>query len=386
MRMNALSAIFLVWMACFSLLASAQRDTQQQDGLAVSVVFDTAGNLWRVGVKDGAVQVDVSHDLAKSFSKPVTLSQPVLNNAAESSIQPKIAIGSEGNVYVTWTEASKSQLVGAIWFSRSMNGGKSFENSVLVHQGRTAAATLNVAPNGKVTLIWQEAIGADVHEAIYYAVSGNGGVAFESAQKLVDGASACGSILTTNKPDGTVTSMWQHQFEGGEFDYMLAEIPAAVNPSPVIQRATFGHGKTNACTEAGSALAIGGAGQYWWGYHMAYFSGSVKKPGLYYSRMDGVAWASSPAKRVGDVQHHAGRPAILSLGDNVWLVWRELDGTNHQILGMFSDDGGKSWQDAKVLASTAGLGGSPQLITKDKQIYLAWSTQQEGFRLIALPM
>jgi len=389
--MNALSAIFLVWMVCFSLLASAQRDTQQQDGLAVSVVFDAAGNLWRVGVNDGAVQVGVSHDLAKSFSKPVTLNQPVLNNAAGNSIQPKIAMGPEGNIYVAWAEMSSGQLAGAIWFSRSINGGKSFEDSVLVHQGRTTAATLNVAPNGKITLIWQEVTGSEAPEAIYYAVSGNGGVAFESAQKLADGASACGSILTTNKPDGTVTTMWQHQFEGGEFDYMLAEIPAAVNQSLVIQRATFNHGKADACLEGGSALAIGGAGQDWWGYHMVYFSDSVKKPGLYYSRMDGVAWASSPAKRVGNAQHQASQPALLSLGDNVWLVWRELNGTSYLIMGMFSDDGGKSWQDAKVLASTAGLGGSPQLIapqliTKDKQVYLAWNSQQECFRLIALPM
>lgn len=389
--MKALSTIFLVWLACFSLFVLAQEGSREQSGLAVSVAFDAAGNLWRVCVKDGVVQVDVSRDLAKTFTKPVMINQPAQNNAAGNNIQPQLAIGPEGNIYVIWTEVSSSQLAGTIWFSRSMSGGKSFDNPVLVHQGRTTAATLNVAPNGNVTLVWQEVTGSDAPEATYYAVSANGGVSFESVQKLADGGSTCGSILTTNKPNGTVTTMWQYQFDGGEYDYILAEIPAAVNQSPVIQRATFGHGKTDACAKGASALAIGGVGQDWWGYHMAYFSDSVKKPGLYYSRMDGVAWASSPAKRVGNAQHQASQPALLSVADKVWLVWYEVEGENNQILGMFSDDGGKNWQDTKVLASTASLGGSPQLIapqliTKDKQVYLAWNSQQECFRLIALPM
>ncbi|OIQ99344.1 hypothetical protein GALL_185810 [mine drainage metagenome] len=388
--MKALSTVLLVWLACFSLAVFAHESLALQSDLAVSVAFDAAGNVWRVGVNAGVVQVDVSRDLAKTFSKPVTISSPiqptVLGDVADKNIQPQITIGHDGNIYVVWTEASSNASAGAILFSRSVNGGKSFEKPVIVSKEHTKAVTLNVAPNGKVTLIWQVATGSDVPEAIDYAVSANGGASFESAQKLADGGSVCGSISTANKPDGTVTAMWQHQFDNGERDYILAEIPAVANQPPVIKRATYEHGKTDACAEGGSALAVGGVGMDWWGYHMAYFSGNLKKPGLYYSRMDGVAWASSPAKRFGNHQLQAGQPAMLSLGDSVWLVWREVEGKNNQILGMFSDDGGKSWQDAKVLASTADQAGYPQLIAQGKQVYLAWSTQQEGFRLIALPM
>jgi len=79
---------------------------------------------------------------------------------------------------------------------------------------------------------------------------------------------------------------------------MIAEIPAKANQIPVMKRATFGHWKIDGCPHQGAAIATGGEGKDWWGYHMAYFDGNDAKPGLYYSRMDGVAWASSPPEEI----------------------------------------------------------------------------------------
>lgn len=117
---------------------------------------------------------------------------------------------------------------------------------------------------------------------------------------------------------------------------------------------------------------------------MAYFDGNDAKPGLYYSRMDGVAWASSVPKKFGNNANQAGHPAILSMDEKVWLVWRETEAKTHTVLGMFSDDGGKNWQDVKVLASTTEKTDNPFLVTKDGQVYLAWNTVKEGFKLLQL--
>jgi hypothetical protein len=123
---------------------------------------------------------------------------------------------------------------------------------------------------------------------------------------------------------------------------------------------------------------------------MAYFDGNDAKSGLYYSRMDGVAWASSPAKKFGDNKNQAGHPALLSMGAKVWLVWREIKDGKSSILGMFSDDGGKSWNEAKTLASSSQKADYPILIQyksliQDKQRpYLVWNTQKEGLQVILL--
>lgn len=403
--------LFLACCLLFALTATAHEDHTKQHNttLAISVAFDAGGNLWRAMVKDDFVQVDVSRDLGKTFSKPVKVNPKAQKIGADGEARPKIAVGPEGNLYLTWTEALKTPFSGYVWFARSLDQGKTFEPPVIVHQDRAEIThrfdAINVAPNGTITVAWvdkRDLIAAKAANkpydgaAIYYAVSANKGESFSQEQKLADSSCECCRIAIINKPDGsnansTVVAMWRHVFEGSERDHMLAEIPLNAKQTPVVKRATYGHWKIDGCPHHGAALASGGEGKDWWGYHMVYFDGNDAKPGLYYSRMDGVAWASSPPKRIGNNANQAGHPAIVSIGSQVWLVWRETEIKNNvvsnKILGMFSDDGGKSWQDAKVLLSTAGKADYPQLLVrsvKDRQVYLAWNTVQEGLRLVDL--
>jgi hypothetical protein len=120
---------------------------------------------------------------------------------------------------------------------------------------------------------------------------------------------------------------------------------------------------------------------------MAWFDGGNdvygQSAGLYYARMDGVAWASTPAKKFAGSKNLAGHPALLSVGENVYLVWRESEAKIHKILGKYSDDGGRNWSEPKLLAETTGKADYPHLVSRDKQVYLAWQTAQEGLRLIS---
>jgi Neuraminidase (sialidase) len=111
---------------------------------------------------------------------------------------------------------------------------------------------------------------------------------------------------------------------------------------------------------------------------MVYFDGKEKKPGLYYSRMDGVAWASSPAKLFGNDKQQAGHPVLLSQADQVWLAWRELSGNQYKILMRFSDDGGRNWQDDQTIAVSEGETDYPFLLSNQHQVYLVWNTKASG--------
>ena len=380
--------------------AHEEHTMPQKSNLAISVAFDAQGKLWRASVKDGFVQVDASSDLGKSFSKPVQVNKTAQKIGADGEARPKIAISPEGNIYLTWTEALKTPFSGYIWFARSINAGKSFEKPQIVHTDRAEIThrfdALHVAPDGKITVTWvdkRDLLAAKAGNkkydgaAIYYASSSDKGASFVPEQKLADNSCECCRIVTTNKPDGTVVAMWRHVFEGSERDHMMAEIPAD-NTKPQTHRATFGHWKIDGCPHHGAALAVGGEGKDWWGYHMAYFDGNDANPGLYYSRMDGVAWASSPAKKFGNNSNQAGHPAILSAAgakdeELVWLVWREVEAKNSKIIGMFSDDGGRSWNDAKVLANVSVKADYPALISQGKRVYLSWNTAN-GYQLIPL--
>jgi hypothetical protein len=385
---------------CGLALAHEEHTKYQAGSLAVSVAMDAQGALWRVAEKDGMVMVDVSRDLAKTFSKQVAVNGAPQKIGADGEARPKIAIGPQGQVYITWTEALKQPYAGYIWFARSINQGKSFEKPYIVHQDRAEIThrfdSINLAKNGAITVSWvdkRDLIAAKTAgkpyegAAIYYARSLDNGASFAAEKKLADSSCECCRIAMTNKPDGTAVAMWRHVFTGNERDHMMAEIPSTASQSAVIKRATYGRWKIDGCPHHGAALVSGGEGQDWWGYHMAWFDGGNdvygQPAGLYYARMDGVAWASSPAKKFAGSKNLAGHPALLSVGENVYLVWRESEAKTHKILGKYSDDGGRNWSEPKLLAETTGKADYPQLLNRDKQVYLAWQTAQEGLRLIA---
>lgn len=361
--------------------------------LAVSIVVDQKGQLWRASVQDGFVLVDHSADMGETFSKQVKVNTKPQKVAARGEARPKIAIGSQGNIYLTWTQGLAKRFAGYVWFSRSTDNGKSYEQPIIVHQDRAEIThrfdALTVSPDGKITVVWVDKRDLEAAKktgkpytgaAIYYAVSTDDGESFLTEKKLADFSCECCRIATSTKPDGTVAVLWRHVFEGSERDHAIAEIPkegAAVN----ITRATFGHWKIDGCPHHGAALARGGDADDWWGYHIAYFDGKDNKPGLYYSRIDGEAWVTFPAKKIGENAKQARHPAVLSMGDNVWLAWLETGAKNIQkVMIMSSIDEGKSWSEVRSLLTIEGKVDYPQLLNYKDTAYLVVNTS-EGLKV-----
>jgi len=182
--------------------------------LAVSVMFDQQGQLWRASVADGIVYVDSSSDQGKTFTPKVAVNQAPQKVAARGEARPKIAIGPQGYVYLTWTQGLAKRFTGYVWFARSIDGGKSFEKPKIVHQDRAEIThrfdALNVAPDGKITVAWVDKRDLEAAKktnqpytgaAIYYAVSTDNGASFQKEKKLVDSSCECCRIALTTKPE-----------------------------------------------------------------------------------------------------------------------------------------------------------------------------------------
>lgn len=387
---------------CFSCTLSAHEEhtKHHNSSLAVSLAFDGRGSLWQVSVNGGFVEVNSSSDFGKTFSKAVRVNQAPQKIGADGEARPKIAVSAEGYIYLTWTEALKKPFSGYIWFARSVDGGKTFDKPYIVHQDRSEIThrfdALNVSTDGRITVAWvdkRDLIAAKAANkpyegaAIYYAVSHDQGVSFLPEQKLADSSCECCRIALANKPDGTVVAMWRHVFEGSERDHMIAEIPAA-NKVADAKRATFGRWKIDGCPHHGAALASGGEGERWWGYHMAWFDGGNDDAGkdatLFYARMDGEAWVSSPAKKFGNMKKQAGHPALFASGENVWLVWREKDAGISQLWLMKSSDEGKNWDAPAMIIDASGAADYPLLLQNGKALFLVWNTAGEGLKVMPL--
>ena len=365
--------------------------------MAVGLAVDRHGSLWRASVLDGFIFVDMSADNGKTFSKKVKVNKRAQKIAAKGEARPKIELGPQGNVYLTWTEGLSKPFAGYVWFARSVDGGQHFEQPKVVHQDRAEIThrfdALHISPDGTITIIWVDKRDLEAAKkggkeytgaAIYYAISKDDGATFQAEKKLADNSCECCRIATATKPDGTVVAMWRHVFDGGERDHMMAEIPKR-DELANLHRATFGRWKIDGCPHHGGALASGGEGDDWWGYHIAYFDGKDKNPGLYYSRMDGVAWVASPAKQFGDNNKQAGHPAVLSVGEKVWLIWLETyENKMKKVMMMASIDGGKTWSDAQPLLITSINMDYPHLLQLKDAPYLAVNTS-EGLKLKRMP-
>lgn len=366
-------------------VAKAYRTT-----LALSALFDGQGRLWRAAVDSGRVMVSYSEDHGRTFSKPVTVNPRPERVGGEGELRPKIAFGKDGEIYVSWTQALDKPYAGHIRFSRSLDDGKSFSAPVIINRNTDPIThrfdSLAVADDGTIYVAWidkrdlqaAKASGKQYDgAAIYVAVSIDDGASFGAEYKVADGSCECCRIGLATEPGGTAVIFWRHVFDGSIRDHAVARIgPRDVLKEPV--RVSYGNWKIDACPHHGPAIARGGD----WGWHLAWYDGNEKKPGLYVARLDGEAWVTSPARRFGNPDAQAGHPALFAMGEQVFLAWKEMTDSSAVIMAMVSEDGGRSWGKPRKVAQTSGAADNPFLISDGKQVYLSWNTRQDAYRLI----
>lgn len=393
--MKSLLAFGLLFLLPFSIsLAANEGHTKhQKSSLAVSTVFDQQGRLWRVWVRNGQVLVDRSEDKAKTFSPAVAINPQAEKVGADGELRPKIALGRQGEIYVTWTQALDKPYSGDIKFSRSTDDGQHFSTPIVVNHNRDIIThrfdSLAVSNDGTIYIAWIDK--RDLHAAqslgkqytgaaVYYAASKDRGVSFATEFKVADSSCECCRIALKTAPDGSAMMFWRHVYGQNIRDHAMAGIAAeGVTHAPT--RISYDNWKIDACPHHGPAMARGGD----WGWHLAWYSGAETKQGLLYARMDGSTWVTSPPHAFGNAAAQASHPDLWSTGEHVLLAWKELTEDSAVIMLMTSDDGGRNWDTPRQIAQTPGAADNPFLLDDGNRVYLSWNTARDGYRLIELP-
>jgi hypothetical protein len=362
-----------------------------KNGLAVSVVFDRQGRLWRAMVRDGRLTVDYSDDKGKSFGSQVSVNSKPEKVGADGELRPKIAVGRQGEIYVSWTQALDKPYSGNIKFSRSTDGGLSFSTPIVVNHNHDIIThrfdALSVTEDGTVYVAWidkrdLESAKAEgrkyVGAAVYYAVSQNSGASFDIEHKVADSTCECCRIGLTAEPDNSVAAFWRHVYGSRTREHAVALLSLkGIIHEPV--RASFDNWNIDACPHHGPAIARDGNR----GWHLAWYDGG-DQPGLSYATMNRTSWEVSSPIRFGNSDAQAAHPDLLSVGNQVYLVWRELSQADSSILLMKSGDGGLHWSKPAPLSSTESGSDNPFLVADENAVYLSWNTAHEGYRLIKI--
>lgn len=134
--------------------------------------------------------------------------------------------------------------------------------------------------------------------------------------------------------DGIRIAFGEHRFADGSINLALS-VP--MGSEVEIKRVTWGGGEAEGCRYASVAL-VAGVSDTQWGWHLAWAAGQ----GVFYARMDGEAWVSSPAKRLSTAG--ASHVELQVNGQVLRLTWREKHDDQAETHQAVSLDEGRSWE------------------------------------------
>jgi len=346
----------------------------------VTASFDRNGKLWIVWVQQQHIYLQASDDAGRHFSAPAMVNADAEAIAAHGEYRPKIEIGPEGNVYLTWTQSLEKRHTGHIRFSRSTDGGKTFSMPVTVNDNLDVIShrfdALALGKNGEVFIAWldsrdKEKAKAAKQEfngtAVYYAWSGDGGLSFHPNQIVAPHSCECCRLGVAIGQDNLPVVMWRHVYDGNIRDHALSRFRSWNEPGPV-QRVSSENWQIDACPHHGPGLSIADDGTL----HAVWFSGAADKQGLFYGHsLQGTAGFSAPYRFGNPGAKH---PQVLALGRRVAVAWSEFDGSHTLVKLIRSDDGGSSWSQPEVAESSQTAADDAFLLSHGGKMYLSWQT------------
>lgn len=357
--------------------------------LAVAATLDGSGKLWKASVKDGHVMVSYSEDQGRTYSTPVLVNSEPELVAAIGENRPKIVVDANGNIYVSYTQNLEAAFAGHVRFSRSVDGGKSFSPPITVNNNLDPIThsfdVMGVNGRGQIYIAWIDKRDTSIAKrngekykgaAIYYAISDDGGKTFHPNIKAADHSCECCRIAMAIDKDGTPVIVWRNIFSSNIRDHAMMRLDGSSQPI----RLSNENWEVDACPHHGPAASIAQDGTY----HFVWFSNSPERRGLFYSYSSDQGKHFSRPLNFGNFHAQASHPHVLSMGQRVFVVWKEFDGMATGIHLIHSFDGGKIWSSPQIIVSTNGTSDYPFLASDGKHVYLAWNSDMEGFRFISV--
>ena len=197
-----------------------------------SAIIDDEGRIYIGWVKEegnkNSIYIASSSDNGKTFSEKVRVNADAdmpsgINHA------PTMALGAKGEIYVTWSAGrTDGDFSSDIKFSRSLDGGRTFEPTITVNDDKAPAShgfeSMIVAPDGSIHIAWLD--GREKKEGVsstYIAKSTDNGKTFEKNVRVDGNSCPCCKTAVTVAHDGTVYVSWRKVFKGDNREIVMAK-------------------------------------------------------------------------------------------------------------------------------------------------------------------
>jgi hypothetical protein len=344
------------------------------NALGTSAAVDATGRLWIAYAQSAApsthVMVARSDDEGRSWHAAVRVTAQPEPVAADGENRPKIAFGPRDQIYVSWTSPTSERYTGNIRFARSLDGGRTWSQPIIVHRDRQLIAhrfdSMMVDRNGRIWIAWLDkrdavsaaAAGRDLTgSSTYYAYSDDQGATWQGDFKLAEQACECCQIALAANSDGTVSAMWRHVFANSERDHAMA-----VLGRPGIRRVTFDRWRIDACPHHGPSLAVDDAGTA----HAVWFNQTNGESRVFYGQL-----TEGGPRHGRELPAGASHADIAASGETIAIAWKRFDGNAVVIESWRSHDRGQTFEPGPILR-TEGDSDRARLVGVNGKVLLVW--------------
>jgi len=359
------------------------------EALTATPVFDGHGTLWLARGTRDRVLISKSTDLGRTFAPEVSATPGAVDMDWGPDSRPQLTLDRAGALLVTYTVFRDKHFDGAVYCTRSTDGGATFPTPQPITSDRTSQRFQQLAASGdgRIFAAWLDKRHAAAAiapgkaypgAALAYAWSSDGGQSFGDTHIAFDNTCECCRLAVAFAGSHPVV-LFRNIFDGSVRDHAIATFRDPATPGP-LRRVSFDDWKIDACPHQGPSLAIAADGSY----HAAWFTDGSARHGLFYARADNGDAPFSEPRALSSPDRQPARPFLLATGDALHLAWKEFDGERILVRWQASRDSGRRWSPAQTAASTGDASDHPLLIAHEDRAYLSWLTRAEGYRLIPL--
>lgn len=348
------------------------------------------GTLWLAWSAGGAVSVAKSRDMGRTFGPRLEIARHEGALDTGSDARPQIVGDGRGRLVVAYAFFRDKNWNAQVNVATSTDNGISFSQPRSISENSTSQrfASLAVDPQGRIFASWidKRLVAADAKSgrkrlggAIAYAWSEDGGSSFVAERLAYEDSCECCRIGVAMSPSGLPALLYRAIYNGRIRDHATQLFLNRETPGRA-QRVADDNWVTDSCPHHGPALAVSAAGTL----HAAWFTqGTVRSGTFLANSKDGGVHYSEPV-RIGSAQALSGRPYLLAIGRDVWLVWKDFDGKQATLSFQRSTDDGQSWSSPAQVASSTGYSDHPLLLSSGGRVFVSWLTRTEGYRLIEI--
>jgi len=365
----------------------------------VTAAFAPNGDLWRLWAVNSTLyfQILTKNSLTFSVTNQVAIDKEKIS--ARNENRPKIAFDKYQGVYLSWTTPKAKKYTADVRFAYSSDYGKTFTKPITVNNDNLLTGhsfnEMLVTDDGDISIVWldsrlafqRQKEGNKTNGSALFIGKANyrkNQITF-SNQQLANNTCVCCRIAMSFNNHGDLAILWRHIYGDNIREFALLTLSHGVNAQNVnAQKEPYqishDHWKINGCPHQGGAISINNNNRY----HMAWFNQGDLGKGIFYASSDDQGKTLTKPLSVGVQSAQAAHPHLNSNGKNIDIVWTQFTGTEHELWHQRSNDNGKSFTAAVILATASKGSDRPFIIKKNNISYVSWHRLKQGHLVQAL--